>query len=42
VGGGFSLNFNAEVPAGTYALVVTVRDKLGGEEREVREPFELR
>ena len=42
VGGGFSLNFNADVSAGTYALVVTVRDKLGGEEREVREPFELR
>jgi len=42
VPGGFSLNFNAEVPAGKYTLVLTVRDKLGGEEREFREPFELR
>jgi len=42
VAGGFSLNFNADVQAGKYALVVTVRDKLGGEEREFREPFELR
>jgi len=42
VKGGFSLNFDANVPAGMYALVITATDKLSGETRELREPFELR
>jgi hypothetical protein len=42
VSGGFSLNFDADVPVGMYTLVITVRDKLGGQERVFREGFEIR
>jgi hypothetical protein len=42
VSGGFQLNFDADLAVGMYTLVITVRDKLGGEEREFREPFEVR
>lgn len=40
--GAFSLNFDKDVPVGKYTLLLTVRDKVAGSEREFREPFEIR
>ncbi len=41
VPGALSLHLDANVPAATYTLVVTVRDKIGGETAEQRETFRV-
>jgi hypothetical protein len=41
VPGALSLNLSAEVPEGTYTLVVTMADKIGGQTAEVRGPFRI-
>ena len=42
VPGAFSLNLDADAPTGPHTLVITVRDKLGGGVKEIREAFEVR
>jgi hypothetical protein len=42
VSGGISLNLDDDVAPGTYTLVVTARDKIGGATREARQDFEVR
>ncbi|MBZ5633962.1 MAG: hypothetical protein LAO55_12640 [Acidobacteriia bacterium] len=41
VPGALSLNLDPNVPAATYTLVVTVRDKIGGQMAEQRETFRV-
>jgi hypothetical protein len=41
VPGALSLKLDANVPAATYTLVVTVRDKIGGQTAEHRETFRV-
>jgi len=41
VPGALSLNLDPNVPPATYTLVVTVRDKIGGETAEQRETFRV-
>ena len=39
--GTLTLNLDKNVPAGSYTLVVTIRDKIGGQSYEVRAPFRV-
>jgi hypothetical protein len=41
VPGALSLHLDANVPKATYTLVVTVRDKIGGDAVEDRETFSV-
>jgi len=41
VPGALSLNLDLNVATGMYTFVVTVRDKIGGQSVELREPFEV-
>lgn len=41
VPGALSVNLDPNVPAATYTLVVTVRDKIGGQTAEQRETFQV-
>jgi hypothetical protein len=41
VPGTLSLSLDKNVPAATYTLVVTVKDTLGGQTSEVRQPFKV-
>jgi hypothetical protein len=41
VPGALSLHLDANVPLATYTLVVTVRDKIGGQTAELRETFQV-
>ena len=41
VPGALSLNLNPDVPEGTYTLLVTMEDKIGGQKAEVRGPFRI-
>lgn len=41
VPGALSLHLDSNVPAATYTLVVTVRDKIGGQTAEYRETFRV-
>ena len=36
-----SLRLDTNVPLASYTLVVTVRDKIGGDAVELREPFSV-
>lgn len=39
--GGFKLDLDPDVPTGEYTLVLTVRDKVGGNAQEFRQPFRV-
>jgi hypothetical protein len=41
VPGAISLNLDPMVPEGSYTLVVTMRDKVGGQSAEARAPFRI-
>ena len=41
VPGALSLTLNPDVPKGSYILLITVRDKLGDQTWETRQPFEI-
>jgi len=41
VPGALSLHLDPNVPSATYTLVVTVRDKIGGQTTEQRETFRV-
>ena len=41
VPGAISLNLDPMVPEGAYILVITMRDKIGGQSAEVRAPFRI-
>jgi hypothetical protein len=38
---GFGLGLDEDVPAGEFTLVLTIRDKVSGETKEIREPFSV-